>query len=68
MGRGNKSEIDLNLPAFVHLSSASMSAGGPGAVGYTNQVSTNDIQSMYKHAMLHNDSSCLFVSAAQDNE
>ena len=47
MGRGNKSEVDLNLPAFVYLSSASMSAGGPGAVGYTNQVGTNKIQSMY---------------------
>lgn len=39
MGLCDKSEVNLNLPAFVNLCGAAMAAGGPGAVGDADKVS-----------------------------
>ena len=38
MGLGDKSEVDLNLPALVNLCCAAVAAGGPGAVGDADKV------------------------------
>ena len=38
MGLGDQGEVDLHLPALVHFSRAAVSAGGPAAVGDTNQI------------------------------
>ena len=43
VGLGEESEVDLHLPALVHLGSAAVSTRGPGAVRYSNQVSAETV-------------------------
>ena len=38
MGLGDKSEVNLNLPALVNFCCAAVAAGGPGAVGDADKV------------------------------
>ena len=38
VGLGEESEVDLHLPALVHLRSAAVTTGGPGAVGDPDEI------------------------------
>ena len=38
VGLGEESEVDLHLPALVHLGSAAVATGGPGAVGDPDEI------------------------------
>ena len=40
---GDQTEVDLDLPALVHLGSAAVSTRGPGAVRYSNQVGAETV-------------------------